>query len=420
MKASLVEPLSQPAPPSPGFAVCVGRQPIYDPQRRVFAYELLFRDPGGAHANIHDGDEATACVILNALLEIGIDKITGAEPVFLNCTRRFLEDDPVMPPDRCVLEILETVSVDGQLIAAVERRKERGYRIALDDFVLQDAWKPLVKMADFIKVDVQALTRSQLRDQVRALRPYGKTLLAEKVDSEEQLRFCRDLGFRLFQGYFLRRPESVSGRRVPVSKLALLAVISECRDPDADLARVAHVISGDVALSYKLLQIANSAIFARRARIASIRQAVASIGTDELLRWATLLILAGFQDSPPAYLAVALQRARMCELLALAGGRARADRYYMVGLFSMLDVMLGLPMDTILQPLPLAEEIKDAVLSRTGDLGRILTAVLGYEAGEWPAEPAGALRTATLQDAFWTAAEYANQMTTAAQFAAPH
>jgi EAL and modified HD-GYP domain-containing signal transduction protein len=418
MDASLAEQPPPAGPTTPALAVCVGRQPIYDAQRKIFAYELLFRNPGGAHADFPDGDEATARVILNALLDIGIDKIAGSEPVFLNCTRRFLEQDPVIPPDRCVLEILETVSVDAELIAAVARLKERGYRIALDDFVLQDSWRPLVKMADIIKVDVLALTRRQLRDQIRALRPYRKILLAEKVDSEEQLRFCRDLGFQLFQGYFLRRPESVAGRRVPVSKLSLLSVISECRNPDVDLARLALVISGDPSLSYKLLQIANSAIFARRARIESIRQAVASIGTDELLRWATLLIIAGFRDSPPAYLAVALQRARMCELLALERRCDRSDRYYIVGLFSMLDAMLGLPLQAVLDPLPLSPEIKDALLTHQDDLGRVLSIVLDYEAGAWRPEPAAEVNAAVVQKSFWAAAEYANHMTAAAHSAA--
>jgi EAL and modified HD-GYP domain-containing signal transduction protein len=391
------------------LSVAVGRQPIFTMDRNVFAYELLFRRPGGSMAEIKDADGATAQVIVNTLLDIGLERVAGNEPVFLNCTRHFLEHDPVLPPDRCVLEVLEDIAVDGSLVDAVKRLRDKGYRIALDDFVYKEEFRPLVELADFVKVDVLAHTPRALAAQAAALRPYGMKLLAEKVESEEVMVRCHELGFELFQGYFLRKPETLKARRPPMNRLGMLCVLSKCRDPKVSLSEIGKVIATDVTLSYRLLQIANSPLFPTRMRVESIDRAVSLMGTEAVFRWATVLVMAGFDDCPKSYLELALQRARMCELLAERMRRPRADRFYTAGLLSLLDAMLRQSMQEIVGQLPLDVDIRSALLSEPqGDVLPVLEAVLNYELGNQVMIKG--IAAAALQQTYWEATEYSRQL----------
>ena len=378
---------------------CVGRQPIYDRRRSIVAYELLFRTPGAARA-LSNGDAATAQVVLNTVVEIGLDRISGGLPVFLNCTRNFLENGPVIPPDLCVLEVLESLSPDKALVEDVKRLRATGYRIALDDFIYRPEWKPLVELATYIKLDVRAQERDALGESVRQLRRFRATLLAEKVESEEEMEFCAGLGFELFQGYYLRRPETVTARRAPLSNLALL-MVQRLADPKTTVDQITHIIAEDAAMTFRILRLANSARLGQMARIESVRQAVMSVGVNTVLQWALMMVMAGITGCPTGYLETALHRARTCELLAERETQVRGDQAYLVGLLSLLDSMLEAPLDSIVGPLPLADEILRALLHRQGHLGCLLAAVESYESGEPNVE---------IQKAFWDGADYARRV----------
>lgn len=391
---------------------CLARQPIYDRERRIVAYELLFRrTEGGDRADVANGNQATARVLINALVEIGLDKVTGSAPVFINCTRDLLESDPAIPADRCVLEVLEDIPRDARLLDSLRSLKSKGYRLALDDFIYRPELAPLVTLADYVKVDITLISEADLAEQARMLKRFPTVLLAEKIDSSSQLERCKTLGLELFQGYFLRRPETVRAHRAPSSSLSTLCLLSECQQPGADLDSIARVIAADITLSYRTLQFVNSCRFAGHGRIDSLQQAVSRIGTDALLRWVTLLVLAGFDDCPSAYVERALQRARMCELLGLSSNIRRPDKLYIVGLFSLLDAMLDMPLDEIVAPLPLADDIKDALLERRGPYAEVLKAVLAYESGAFDDAIARGFEVAVLQPSFWEAAQYATRMT---------
>ena len=394
--------------PLPGpLEVTVARQPIFDRSRAVVAYELLFRGSAGERADVLDGDSATAQVILGALTEIGMDRVTGSEPVFVNCTRHFLENDPILAPDRCVLEVLENIAVDDTLVEGVRRLRAKGYRIALDDFTYTEQWEPLLRLAEFVKMDIRANTPGQLQTEVKRLSKYPLILLAEKVETEQELQFCTKLGFTLFQGYYLRKPEMVSGRRSPLARSAVLGVIAELMNPDADLGKIATGISSDMSLSYRLLRFANSGLVPVHGRIDSIQQAVGAVGTDMLLRWAALLALTRIDDSPSGYVETALQRARACELIAQQRNRARPEQAYMVGLFSLLDSMLQIPMDQIVPTLPLSDDLREALERGTGELGTILAAVQSYESGD---RPPIEVNGKALQKAYWDGVSYGREM----------
>lgn len=389
--------------------VCVGRQPVFDKDRRVFAYELLFRSPDQTTAGIKDPDAATAQVLVNTLADIGLDRIAGPEPLFVNCTRYFLEHEPILDPQQWILEVLEDIEVDNALLEGIARCRKLGYRIALDDFEYRPALSPLVELADFVKVDVLAQPMAAVEAQVEQLSKFPVRLLAEKVESEEQLLRCESLGFELFQGYFLRKPESVPGKRAPLNRLNTLCLLAQCQDPRASVQQIAQVVAADVTLSYRLLQLANSALFSRRSQIESIDRAVAMMGTDMVFRWATLLAMTGFDDCPESYLELALQRARMCELVAAKLQRQEPVSFYTAGLLSLLDSMLRRPMTEIVDPLPLSESIRGALQEpRTGEVGPVLAAVLAWEEGLL--STGGVIDTDGMQDAFWEATRYARTM----------
>ena len=399
--------------------VSVGRQPIYDRARNIIAYEVLYRaDDSAITAQFEDGDAATARVLVNILTEIGLEQSCGSKPLFLNCTRYFLEHQPALTPDRCVLEILETLTIDESLVKAVTAQRKRGYRIALDDFVYSRQWDPLLKLADYVKIDLRQHTPDLLRRAVQQLPGFSGILLAEKVETQKEMNLCRQLGFKLFQGYFLRKPETLVGHAAPNNLIALMSLAQQLMDRDANAEQIAQSIQGDVALTYRLLRLVNSAMAGSRTHVGSIRHAVAIAGTDLLARWVALLGLLRIENSPGDYIGIALQRAFVCERLSRQEHIGRPDQAYILGLLSLLDVMLSSPWEALLPSLPLDDEIVDALGTRKGDLGRLLTAVESYEAFA-ASGTEGALqgsRTAEssfplLPQAFWEGAAYAQEVT---------
>ncbi len=381
----------------------IARQPIFDRDARVYAYELLFRATDGpTSAGAVNGDQATSQVLWNTFTVFGLDSLVGEARAFINFTRELLLDDnPLpLPPDRVVIEILEDVAVDADLVAAVGRLVERGYTIALDDFAYHESWQPLVDLAHVVKLDVMALGPDALRDHVARLRPLGLKMLAEKVETREELEALRDLGFDYFQGFFLARPTVVRGRRTPANRIAVLQLIARLNRPDVEVKEVEALISRDVAMSYKLLRYINSALFALPREVASIRQAVVFLGLKAIRRWASLIAMSGFDDKPTELLVIAMQRARMCQNLAEAAGLPEPESHFTVGLFSALDAVLDMPMEQVVEELPLGDDTRAALLERTGPYGPTLACTLAYEGQDWPRVTLPGLADDAIRDAY--------------------
>jgi len=388
--------------------VYLGRQPIYGANRDICGYELLYRRAAGdTSACFPDGDQASAEVMLQAFLEIGLSTVSPLQPVFINHTRHLLTLDPILPADRCVIEVLEDVPPDAETLDALRRLKSLNYRIALDDFVYSEELVPMLELADFVKLDLQALGAARFQEQFDLLRPSGVPIIAEKIESEAEFLWCRKLGCARFQGYYLRRPETLSGRRIPSNRLSVLSVLSKCANLETSAGIIADTIARDAPLTYGLLRLANSALHARRNEIRSPTQAVTMLGMDFVSRWATLLALAGNDDCPAGYLEAALQRARMSELIG-ASLNCSASESYVTGLLSTLDSVFNEPLASLVEPLPIDIRFKRALLHREGELGAVLNCVLAYEAGVWI--PGEAPTTERMQKAFWDAAEYAHYM----------
>jgi EAL and modified HD-GYP domain-containing signal transduction protein len=389
----------------------VDRQPIFDQNMSVYAYELLFRDGDQSSAGRIDGNQASSQVMLNTFAEFGLDSIVGNHLAFINLTHELLVDDMVqmLPRNRVVLEVLETVTVDDALIAAVKNLSSQGYLIALDDFIYDEEWRPLVEIADIIKLDVLALKLSEIEEYVRFLRPFKTRLLAEKVETMEQFIFLKNLGFDYYQGYFLSRPSVVQGKRTPTNKISILQLLSKLMRPDPDHSEIETLISQDVTLSYKVLRFINAARFALPRKVESINEATVYLGLNNIRRFASMIALAGFNDQPHEILLTALLRARMCELLAKEAGIRDIESFFSLGLFSALDILLGMPMSEVVNELPLGDELERALLYKSGELGEALGCVLAYERQQWDAVNFAALPREEISGVYLEAVKWSNE-----------
>lgn len=364
----------------------VGRQPLFDSSLSVVGYEILFRGgPVPNRAIIDNENQATSQVILNMFTDVDLEEILGGKRALINLTRDLiLEGVPtLLPPERVVVEVVETTRVDDRLVAALKRLRSQGYTIALDDWMAFSKLQPLLGLADIVKIDIQAFDPKRLVAEVGWLKTYGVQLVAEKVETYAELRRCRELNFDYFQGFFLSRPEILRRTAVPPNQLETLELITHMQDPNVEIQDLAAIIRRDVALSYKLLRVVNSAYYSLPRTVDSIRDAIVLLGTRQIGSWVSLINLAKIARKPKELTITALVRARMCELVAEVNGRHDGDAFYTVGLFSVLDALLDVPLDAALNALPLTPEVREAVADRTGVMGETLRGVIAYEEGDW-------------------------------------
>jgi EAL and modified HD-GYP domain-containing signal transduction protein len=383
--------------------VLVSRQPIYTANMGELGYELLFRNSSTEdRASFTDGDHATANVIVNTFMDIGLEEVVGRYLAFINFDRNLITGNycECLPPDRVVLEVLETVTPDDELIEKLRHLRSLGYRIALDDFVCIEATS-LLEVAHFVKFEVMGNDWDQLERFVLEARKYPVKLIAEKVETLEQFERCKALGFEYFQGYFFSRPQLMQGRRVPVNRLAAIRLIVKLNTPDVDVKGLQDAISGDASLTYKLLSYINSAMYSLTRKITSIGHAVMLVGLHKIKAWASLIVLASVDDKSRDLVMTGAIRARMCEHLANALGLPKPERSFLVGLLSVLDALLDQPIAEVVQSLPLETDIVEAVVNYEGSLGNILKCALEYEKRNWSeAQAAVNLNEETIREAY--------------------
>ncbi len=387
-RASLADP---PAAAAPATAekrsqVFIARQPIFDRQMRVAGYELLFRStdngPGSSAARVVDSTTATASVVLNALTEIGLDRIVGPHVAWINMPRAFLLGGlaAALPVGRTLFEVLENEQIDGYFVDAVRNLKAQGYQVALDDFSYHERYADLLPLADVIKLDYLEHGPEGLGRQLELLRDFRGQLLAEKVETHEVHAYCEKLGFHYFQGYFYRRPELMARKRIELNRGSVMRVIAALQNPALDLEEVEPLIARDLPLSLRLLRYVNSAFFGLINEIGSVRQALIRLGLDNVRRWATLTVLGGIDGKPPELTKAALVRARFCELSADDLGLDRST-CFTIGLFSLVDAMLDCPLPDLVAGLPFSRAMADALVDHSGPMGALLDAVIAIEDG---------------------------------------
>ncbi|MCB9832744.1 MAG: HDOD domain-containing protein [Planctomycetes bacterium] len=366
--------------------ILVGRQPIFDRELEVFAYELLYRGHQQSDAaDFRDGDRATAQVLASTFVEIGIDVVTGGKPAFVNLTRGAITEQVVhlFPTDRIIAEILENIDADENTLEHVRELKDAGYTIVLDDFVLRDEVLDFIALADIVKLDIREMSRADFVDHFQRLRALGKRMLAEKIETHEEYQLCHDLGFDYFQGYFLCRPQVIAGRTERQGHVGILDLIAALNDRDSTVEQLERAISQDAQLSYQLMKYINSAAFALSAQVTSVHHALVLLGRRLVTVWANMIVLTGFDTKPTELLTTAMLRARMAESIAQRRGMQNCDVYFTAGLFSLLDAIFDEPMDQLLARLPLAPELVDALNEKKGDVGMVLDHVIHYDRGDW-------------------------------------
>lgn len=370
--------------------IFVARQPIFTRRSEVYGYELLFRSGPENFYTATDGSQASAELITGSVLSMGLEQLTGGHFAFINFTRDLLVSDyyTLLDPEHTVVELLEDIQPDDEVLEACRRLKSNGYRMALDDISSVEGYGPLLDLVDVAKVDFRQVgpaRRAPLLEQIRQ-RPRPPHVLAEKVETAEEFEQALTLGYDYFQGHFMSRPVVLSSREIPAFKLNLIELLHAAHRPDFDFEELEAIIKRDVSLSYKMLRFANAAAHGVRQRIESVKHALIMLGQQDVVRAVSLLALAGMGADKPQDLAVrSVIRASVCENLAQYArlGERKLD-LFLLGMFSMVDAILDVPMGELVPRLPTGADVDAALCEQPGALRNVLDLVIAYERADWP------------------------------------
>ncbi len=373
--------------------VFIARQPIFDRTSERVAYELLYRASGEATGAVSNLPASVMCgdTALAALLSIGLEKLTGGVRAFVNVTEDHLVGEwyRIFDAGMVVLELLETIEATAAVVEACERAVANGYVLALDDYDGRSSLDPLLPLVSIVKVDIlpkaQAAVLGGLAPTVSRLKSVGLKVLAERVETIEQLEECREMGFDLYQGYVFSRPETFDGRTASVHQPAVFQIVSMLREPRATDRELEDAFRSHPSLSLMLLRIVNSASFGGRG-VDSIGYAVRLVGREALSRWMMVLLVATVGSrSAVAHEAVmmALVRARFCEIMSEQVGYANPGTRFLVGLLSTMDRLLGIPMEQVLERLPVSDDVRDALLWSRGPHSDVIRFAAAYEKADW-------------------------------------
>ena len=392
--------------------IYVARQPIFNSRMKLFGYELLYRR---GEKNEFDGtsdDQATAAIVSDSFF-MGFCELTDGTRGFINFSQNLLLSGAalLLPSEKLVVEIIERTEITPVLVAACRRLRQLGYKLALDNFIDDEAYRPLVELADIIKVDYRATPQAV---QALMIKKYPKSVfVAMKIESADEFAHAKSLGYGLFQGYFFERPAMIGAKEIGTLHSSMVQMVQRLSQPEPDFKAIAAIVERDVELSYKLLRIANSAYYrSSMPPVSSIRQALAQLGVIELRRWSHLLLVKGLMSPDNAELVKAsLIRARMLSLCAQDKSRGIGEQEaFLTGLFSSIDRLLGEPMAKVLSRLPLTDTVKAALLGEPGPLRDALDAVLAFERADWDSSntllnlagmPRGALTPIYLEAVNW-------------------
>ena len=377
----------------------IARQPILDDKLKLFAYELLFR---AADENVfRPYKEASGSVIVDSTMLFGLQALTGHAKAFINLDLLALQRGTarLLPPDQVVIEILESITPSQEVVQLCAELCNEGYTLALDDYVGHPKWEPLLSLVKFIKVDFRACdhpARAAIANRHRAKAGSGANgnamcLLAEKIETNDDLLEARSLGYTFFQGFFFCKPSTLSAREIPSNKLHCLRLLHLVASPNFSYDAVEELLKTDPALVYKLLRYLNSWLVAIRGEIHSIREAIALLGEKEFRRWISVLaVVAMASDKPHELIRTALTRAFFCEALAKAlpvhaPPSVKSSDLFLMGLLSVTDAILDRPMEQILASLPIATEVRIALCGGANHYRDFYDLLLACERADWPA-----------------------------------
>lgn len=363
----------------------LARQPVFNKSQDVVAYLLLYRNSDEQAPQTINDHLATSSVILNTYASICQDGEVRSLPCYIKLTDKTLmaENFPELPKEHFVLEILGHSNITPEFVERIKELSQLGYRIALSDYKQDPKFEPLLNYIQIVKVDIQSTGLDHLPHILKDLRSYHLEMLADKVETQDEFRKCMELGFTLFQGYFLSKPEPIKGKKLGSSKILLLQMMVELQNPQATAQSVEQLVINDPLLTYRILRVVNSAAFSLRREIESLSHAISLLGFEQIRKWVSLFLVTDTQEKPEELTRTMLVRGRMCELLAEMLGRDQPINNFIAGLFSKLDVLLDMEMPELLEQVPLQADVKAALMNYEGQLGEILEQVCKYEEGDF-------------------------------------
>jgi c-di-GMP phosphodiesterase len=392
--------------------IYVARQPIYDRRLNRIGYELLYRTGDVEAARVTSGQQASAQVIVNTFLNIGVDRLVGSAFAFINVPEALIVNDALLPMfhEQTVLEIPSDVPASPAVLLGLRHLKDRGFSIALDSFSDVPERRALLGLADYVKIDALERDRDALAAQLDAAHRAKAVAVALRVETPERHAECLALGFDYYQGHFYCRPQTLRDKAVAPNRAVVLGLLNKLADPNLKLHDLETTLAGDVAVSYKLLRYANSAAFGLRREVTSLRDAIVLVGFNTIRNWASLILLDRVQSGkPPELIKTAMVRASTCEWIAAQRHPALRPQAFVTGLFSVVDAIMDVPMVRLLDDLSLSAPIKFALLSHEGELGRILREALLYEQGDWAALIGEGADLPMLRSAYQAAVKWADE-----------
>lgn len=368
--------------------IFVARQPIFNCSNEVIAYELLFRNGQNNFYNNSNGDEATRNVIANSFYAFDFKSIIDNRKAFINFTEELIKEEiaTILPSEYVVIEILEDIEPTEEVISACKKLKNKGFTLALDDFIFDEKYMKLLEMVDIIKIDFK-LTRGYERKKILELKKVNNRIkfLAEKVENKEEYDAALKLGYTYFQGYYFSKPIVLSTKNIPANKDTALKILKLINKEDFEFNQLEDLIIKDVGISYKLIKLINSSAFFMKNKVSSIKYAITLLGRKEIVKWLYVVLLNDLKEnSANELLKVSLQRAKLCESISnMSEHNEKSYSAYMVGLFSVMDAILKCPIEVILKELYLSDEIKDGLIEEANLLNKILKLAINYERGQW-------------------------------------
>lgn len=367
--------------------IFLARQPIFDIYKKVIGYELLYRSDREFNCfNQINGDIATSTVISNGI-NMNLSTLSNNKKVFINFTEKLLYDEvaTLLPKELLVIEILENIIPNEHLINKCRKLKENGYILALDDFIYNKKYLPLIEISNILKVD---FLKTSIKDKISLVRnfsSYDRKLLAEKIETNEDFEIAKKMGYTLFQGYFFCKPEIIASKKISPVKLNYIRLIRSVYQCEPNFNYIANIIKKDMSLTYELLRLINCLKFYRGNKITSINHAVSLLGLEEIKKWVSLLSLRIIgEDKPLETVTYSFIRAKFCELMAPKFGFAhRKSELFLTGLFSLIDVLMDRQIEEIINELPISDDIKDTLLQNNGPFNDIISLISSCEKVQW-------------------------------------
>jgi c-di-GMP phosphodiesterase len=372
--------------------VLFARQPIFDRENQLYGFELLYRGVDQTQALFDDGNKATCELLVNYCSGILGDDNAPQVKIFINLTDDLLNSDYFFPldPERLVIEILEDVVVNQAFVERIQYLKQKGYTFALDDYTFEPRFDPILPLVEYIKVELLTLSNEVISEKFNSLKQrLSETglplplLLAEKVEDRSQYEHCLALGFDLFQGYYLEKPQLVYGKKISNNSESAMLIVTKLQDSQINIDSLCHNISRDTKLSYQLLKIINSPLCRLPRKVSSLKEAVVFLGLEQVKKWSMALAMSGNSKQPPELFRILLTRARTCELYATQLNLAKPESHFTVGLLSGIDAVMMADKEWLLENIELETEMNQAILNYEGEKGHVLKMVLALEHAEW-------------------------------------